>query len=135
MAEAVTSDFAFILLYSNPAVIYVSLYTFSQRPHPTGVDFTSPLALAGLASQVTVHGILTVSWTLMVRPRLNQILTNVWPALIMSYNFLWWPLLDNAIFTILQGRLLWLALRGKKVISGQGQYEVQYAETDPSLLA
>lgn len=134
MAEAFTTDFAFLLLYNNPAVIYVSSCTFSQRLLPTGVDSTSPLALAGLASQLTVHGILTISWSLMVRPRLNQILTLVWPALIMSYNFFWWPPVDNAIFTILQGRLLWIALRGEKVISSQGQYEVEDAETDLLLL-
>lgn len=123
MAEILTADFPHLLLYINPAVIYVGLSAFSKRTLPTRPDSTSPLSLAGLASQATVHGIMTVSWALMVRPRLNH-LTQVWPALIISYNFFWWPLVDNAIFVVLQGRLLWIALRGNKVISSEGQYEV-----------
>lgn len=123
MAEIVTTDFSPLLLYINPAVIYMGLNTFSKRV-PTTPESPSSLSIAGLASQTTVHGILTVSWVLMVRPRLVH-LTQVWPALIMSWNFFWWPLVENAIFAVLQGRLLWIALRGEMVGSIESQHKVQ----------
>jgi len=124
LAVVFTADFPHLLLYINPALIYVGFYALSKRILPMTPDSTSPLSIAGLASQATVHGILTMSWALMVRPRLNH-LTLVWPALIMSYNFFWWPLVDNAIFAVLQGKLLWIALRGDKVISSEDQHEGQ----------
>jgi hypothetical protein len=81
----------------------------------------SALSLAGIASQDIVHGILTVFWALMVRPWSARMSTLVWPALIMSYSFFLWHLVDNVVFAALQGRLLWVAIRGRGVVSSEGQ--------------
>ncbi|KAJ5674965.1 uncharacterized protein N7477_004899 [Penicillium maclennaniae] len=122
MAEMFTADAPHLLPYLNPAVS-VGLYTFSTPIVPRRPDSTSLLSIAGLASQAMVHVILAVSWALMVRPRLDQILTFVWPALIMSYNFFWWPMVDNTVFAVLQGRLLWKACREKKVVASEDRHE------------
>lgn len=119
-----TTTFPIPLPYINPA-IYVGFYTFGNPIVSRKPDSMSLLSIAGLASQAMVHGILAISWALMVRHGLSNILTFVWPAHLISYNFFWWPLVDNAVFAILQARLLWIAFRGRKVISSEDQEEYQ----------
>ena len=53
-----------------------------------------------------------------------------WPDLIKSWNFFLWPLVDNGIFTMLQGRLLWVAIRGRNVTSKEGQHKLQAMDED-----
>lgn len=128
MAEIFTAAFPQLLLYTNPALIYLGYSTFFKRaptrPEPAS---TSPplLGLAGFASQAVVHGILAFFWAVKVRPWSTPFTTLVWPAWIMSYNFFWWPLLDNAVLIVIQGKLLWIAIKGRKVIFRESQEKVR----------
>lgn len=49
----------------------MGLSLFGKRP-PTRPDPPSFLSIAGLASQIAVHGILTVAWVLMIRRQSSQ---------------------------------------------------------------
>ncbi len=123
----------FLLFYTNPALVYLGWSAFSKRGS-TKPDSTSLLSLAGIASQVGVHGILTTSWALMASPWFTKHLMTLtaipWPALIQSWNFSLWPLVDNGIFAVLQGKLLWVAIRGRKVASKEGQHKLQAVDED-----
>jgi hypothetical protein len=122
-----------LLFYTNPALIYLGLSAFSKRG-PTKLDSTSPLSLAGIASQAGVHGILTMSWALMVWPWFTKYLMRltVIPRLdlIKSWNLFLWPLVDNGIFAVLQGKLLWVAIRGRNVTSKEGRHRLQAMDED-----
>lgn len=132
LAEFFTAGLPQLLLYINPSVIYLGLYTFSKH-YKARPESMSALSLAGIASQAIVHGILTVFWALMVRSWSARMSTLVGPALIMSYSFLLWHLVDNVVFAALQGRLLWVAIRGRGVVSSEGQGKVQDEDEEASL--
>lgn len=123
MAERVTADFTPLVLYTSPVSIYMGLNLFGKRPL-TRPDSPSFLSIVGLASQDAVHGILTVTWVLMIRPQLSQ-LNQPWVVLFMMWSLFWWPMLDDTIWAGLQGRLLWVALKAKLVGSIEGQYKVE----------
>lgn len=132
LVEIFTNGFPQLLFYTNPALVYLGWSAYASRG-PTKLDSTSPLSLAGIASQASVHSILTMSWALMVWPWFTKYLMRLtaipWPALIKSWNLFLWPLVDNGIFAVRQGKLLWVAIRGRKVTK-EGQHNLQAMDED-----
>jgi hypothetical protein len=48
----------------------------------------------------------------------------------MFWNRFLWPLVDNGIFAVLQGKLLWLAIRGRKATSREVHHKLQAVHED-----
>jgi hypothetical protein len=118
-----------LLFYANPALIYLGLSIFLKRGLIKLDSTGTPLSLAGIASQTAVHGIVAVFWALMLGPglirgwRKSAILN--WPTCVLLWNRDWWPVVDNGIFAMLQGKLLWVSFRGRKATSKEGRHELQ----------
>lgn len=123
-----------LLLYASPALIYLFLSIFLNRGLAKLDSTGTPLSLAGIASQTAVHGIVAVSWALMVGPPLirnwRKYAVIYWPNYVLLWNRFLWPLVDQGIFAVLQGKSLWVAIRGRKATSMEGRHKLQAVDED-----
>lgn len=110
-----------MLLSINPAAIFVVIHGLSGQKILKKRDFASTMSMVGFASQIAVHIILAISFFSLVRIPLNAFVTFSWASMLFWYNLLGWPLVDNAIFAAVHGRLFWIALKERKKV-GQGKY-------------
>lgn len=103
-------------LFINPAVTFVVVLGLSGGKILKKRDFTSTVSIAGFAGRTTVHIILAISFFSLVQAPFNAFVTFSWASMRFWYNLLGWPLIDHAIFTVVQGRLFWIALKERKKI-------------------
>jgi hypothetical protein len=105
------------LMHVNPAVICVTAYVFSDLVYESRPDSTSLLSIVGLASQILIHIILPISWLGLLRIPYKTFLSFSLMGLVACYQLFIWALVDNAIFAVLQGWLLRMALKERKAMA------------------
>lgn len=116
MGDSWTS-FYHLPLYMNPAAtcaVFYYVWPISKprlKPHST-----STLGLLGLASQAVAHIILAFSWLSIMYAPYSSLISKPWAQIFFWYNTFLWAPVDNAIFAVIQGRLLWIALKERKRI-------------------
>jgi len=106
----------------DPAVICVMTYVCIHSVNKTRPDSTSLLSIIGIISQILIHTILPIFWLGLIRVPFWVFLFPPWNGFAVFYELYGWVLLDNAFFAVLQGRLLWMALRQRKAMAvGKGR--------------
>lgn len=106
-----------LLTRLNPAVICVTTYVFSDSVNRSRPDSTSLLSVVGIASQISIHILLPISWLWLIRIPYKMFLSFPLMGLVASYQLFGWALVDNALFAALQGWLLWMALKERKALA------------------
>ncbi|KAJ5096720.1 hypothetical protein N7456_007441 [Penicillium angulare] len=104
-----------LALFVTPAVTCASLYGLSKRIRPMKPDTSSVLSVIGLASQAFVHVALFISMLMLLPITPQKIPTLRWKSFFALYNLYGWALVDNAVYALIQGRLLWMALRNRRM--------------------
>ncbi|KAE8376157.1 hypothetical protein BDV26DRAFT_305782 [Aspergillus bertholletiae] len=112
------------LIFVNPVVTLLAIAALPAQLRVLKQHEHTALSLIGLASQAVIFTVLGFSW--LFRVRLDYNLSDffrTWGSFTSWYQLVGWVAVDNLIFAAVQGILLLVVLRRKKMAITEGENE------------